>query len=80
MLARFKYANNVSAIDLTKEMPGQVDIPRLRKGKVGGFFWYVHKFICKNVCLSIVSRSTYVECPDHGALGRDFLNPTWLVR
>lgn len=52
MLARFKYANNVSAIDLTKEMPGQVDIPRLRKGKVGGFFWYVHKFICKE-CLPL---------------------------
>jgi membrane dipeptidase len=41
MLARLKYGNNVSAIDLSKEMPRQVDIPRLRKGKVGGFFWSV---------------------------------------
>ena len=23
-------------------MPGHVDIPRLRKGKVGGFFWSVY--------------------------------------
>ena len=41
-LARLKYANNVSAINLSKEMPGQVDIPRLRKGKVGGLFWLEH--------------------------------------
>jgi len=33
------YANNVSAVDLENEMSGHVDIPRLRKGKVGGFFW-----------------------------------------
>jgi membrane dipeptidase len=39
ILARFGYANNVSAIDLESPMPGQVDIPRLRAGKVGGFFW-----------------------------------------
>ncbi|KIK68933.1 hypothetical protein GYMLUDRAFT_34948 [Collybiopsis luxurians FD-317 M1] len=38
-LTRRRYANNVSAIDLNSEMPAHVDIPRLRKGKVGGFFW-----------------------------------------
>ena len=38
-LTRNKFANNASAIDLESEMPGHVDIPRLRKGKVGGFFW-----------------------------------------
>ncbi|KAF9528504.1 membrane dipeptidase-domain-containing protein [Crepidotus variabilis] len=38
-LVRYKYANNVSAIDLNRKMPGHVDIPRLKKGKVGGFFW-----------------------------------------
>jgi membrane dipeptidase len=26
-------------MDLRSEMPGHLDIPRLRKGKVGGFFW-----------------------------------------
>ncbi|KAJ3847539.1 membrane dipeptidase-domain-containing protein [Lentinula lateritia] len=36
------YANNVSAVDLNSEMPAHVDIPRLRKGKVGGFFWSVY--------------------------------------
>ncbi|KAI0748147.1 membrane dipeptidase-domain-containing protein [Daedaleopsis nitida] len=39
ILARMRYANNVSAIDLSKEFEGHVDIPRLRQGKVGGFFW-----------------------------------------
>ncbi|KDR75299.1 hypothetical protein GALMADRAFT_69280 [Galerina marginata CBS 339.88] len=39
ILVRSRYGNNVSAVDLEKEMPAHVDIPRLRKGKVGGFFW-----------------------------------------
>jgi len=39
ILVRMKYANNISAVDLSAEMPGHVDIPRLKKGKVGGFFW-----------------------------------------
>jgi membrane dipeptidase len=38
-LMRIYYANNISAVDLNKPTLGQVDIPRLRKGKVGGFFW-----------------------------------------
>ncbi|KAF8906470.1 membrane dipeptidase-domain-containing protein [Gymnopilus junonius] len=39
ILVRGSYSNNASAVDLESEMPGHVDIPRLRKGKVGGFFW-----------------------------------------
>ncbi|TFK44479.1 membrane dipeptidase-domain-containing protein [Crucibulum laeve] len=39
ILTRAYYANNVSKIDLLSRMPGHVDIPRLRQGKVGGFFW-----------------------------------------
>ncbi|KAJ8696688.1 hypothetical protein PTI98_006536 [Pleurotus ostreatus] len=42
MLARFLYKNNVTAIDLDSPMPAHVDIPRLREGKVGGFFWSVY--------------------------------------
>jgi membrane dipeptidase len=42
MLARVMYANNVSDIDLESPMPAHVDIPRLRKGRVGGFFWSVY--------------------------------------
>ncbi|KAG7090950.1 hypothetical protein E1B28_010020 [Marasmius oreades] len=42
ILARTRYANNVSEIDLENTMPEHVDIPRLRKGKVGGFFWSVY--------------------------------------
>ncbi|GAA5857118.1 hypothetical protein JCM8547_007970 [Rhodosporidiobolus lusitaniae] len=43
ILARWYYANQVNdpSFDLTKRSKGQVDIPRLRKGKVGGFFWSV---------------------------------------
>ncbi|KAF9268765.1 hypothetical protein L218DRAFT_917800 [Marasmius fiardii PR-910] len=42
ILARSLFANNASAIDLRSTMPEHVDIPRLRKGKVGGFFWSVY--------------------------------------
>ncbi|KAJ7502852.1 membrane dipeptidase-domain-containing protein [Mycena galericulata] len=42
ILLRSAFANNVSAVDLTKEFVGHVDIPRLRQGKVGGFFWSVY--------------------------------------
>lgn len=38
-LVRGVYANNASAFDLNGELQGHVDIPRLRKGQVGGFFW-----------------------------------------
>lgn len=41
ILVRGAYANNVTAVDLESPMPGHVDIPRLRTGKVGGFFWCV---------------------------------------
>jgi hypothetical protein len=40
-LVRLEYGNNATAIDLDKPMPGEVDIPRLRAGHVGGFFWCV---------------------------------------
>lgn len=36
------FANNLTAFNLNKRMPGHVDIPRLREGKVGGFFWSVY--------------------------------------
>ncbi|KAF8585804.1 hypothetical protein K439DRAFT_1342695 [Ramaria rubella] len=39
---RSRFRNNLTAVDLRDEMPGHVDIPRLRKGKVGGFFWSVY--------------------------------------
>jgi membrane dipeptidase len=42
MLVRYVYANNISAVDMQSPMPGHVDIPRLRQGKVGGFFWSVY--------------------------------------
>ncbi|KAJ6497811.1 membrane dipeptidase-domain-containing protein [Mycena sanguinolenta] len=42
ILLRFMFSNNISAVDLTKDFVGHVDIPRLRTGKVGGFFWSVY--------------------------------------
>ncbi|GAA6049548.1 hypothetical protein JCM3770_000841 [Rhodotorula araucariae] len=38
IMARWYYANDLDAFDLRKETRGEVDLPRLRKGKVGGFF------------------------------------------
>ena len=42
ILVRFAYKNNVSAVNLNKPFDGHVDIPRLKEGKVGGFFWSVY--------------------------------------
>ncbi|KAH7912281.1 membrane dipeptidase-domain-containing protein [Hygrophoropsis aurantiaca] len=42
MVARFGWQANVSAVPLDKHMPLHVDIPRLRQGKVGGFFWSLY--------------------------------------
>ncbi|KAM0756415.1 hypothetical protein T439DRAFT_321112 [Meredithblackwellia eburnea MCA 4105] len=42
ILARAAFLNNINEIDLEKPTRGQVDIPRLRKGGVGGFFWSVY--------------------------------------
>lgn len=39
ILVRSLYRNNVSAVELEGSMPEHVDIPRLRQGKVGAFFW-----------------------------------------
>ena len=84
ILARRQFSNNVSAIDLKSEMPGHVDIPRLRKGKVGGFFWWVNLGILYHVGLLIYRkyefRSVYVSCPDPVEAGRNFLGATWRVR
>ncbi|KAI0790876.1 membrane dipeptidase-domain-containing protein [Abortiporus biennis] len=38
-LVRAKYSNNASAVNLRLFTPEHVDIPRLRRGRVGGFFW-----------------------------------------
>ncbi|KAH8827962.1 membrane dipeptidase-domain-containing protein [Flagelloscypha sp. PMI_526] len=42
ILIRSLYANNATAVDLESTLPAHVDIPRLRQGKVGGFFWSVY--------------------------------------
>ncbi|KAF8549011.1 hypothetical protein OG21DRAFT_1488871 [Imleria badia] len=41
-VARRRWRNNVSDIPLDAKLPMHVDIPRLREGKVGGFFWSVY--------------------------------------
>ncbi|CAE6522109.1 unnamed protein product [Rhizoctonia solani] len=41
-LVRTVYKNNITAFNLHERMPGHVDIPRIRKGRVGGFFWSVY--------------------------------------
>lgn len=83
-VARLDYANNASAIDLASNMPYHVDIPRLRKGKVGGFFWYASRTLFLGVSTAhpgfLYARSVYADCPDPESEGEDFLNATWRVR
>ncbi|KAI0319593.1 renal dipeptidase family [Amylostereum chailletii] len=62
---RMLSANNVSAIDLESPTAGHVDIPRLRKGKVGGFFWSVYV-----PCSKDIGQDE----------GEDHLQSTWRVR
>ena len=78
VLVRVYYANNVSAFNLNEPMIGHVDIPRLRKGRVGGFFWYVHALL--NTVRVVLSscRSVYAACPKDA--GPDFVDPAWSVR
>ncbi|KAK7045708.1 hypothetical protein VNI00_007541 [Paramarasmius palmivorus] len=82
--ARERYANNVSAIDLESEMPMHVDIPRLREGRVGGFFWrvYTPSIVHAGVMTMFLSqyRSTYVACAKPEEEGPDFVNASWRVR
>ncbi|GJJ05984.1 hypothetical protein Clacol_000171 [Clathrus columnatus] len=42
ILVRHGFRNNVTAVDLRRPTPGHLDIPRLRTGKLGGFFWSVY--------------------------------------
>ena len=41
------FKNDPAKFDLEKDMPYHVDIERLRKGKVGGFFWYAYISGCE---------------------------------
>ncbi|KAH9832292.1 membrane dipeptidase-domain-containing protein [Rhodofomes roseus] len=63
--ARSVYGNNITAFDLNTPTPGHVDIPRLKKGQVGGFFWSV-----------FVNCPAHAGLDD----GPDFLKATWRVR
>ncbi|KAJ3538478.1 hypothetical protein NM688_g6516 [Phlebia brevispora] len=65
ILVRARFANNASAFDLNGDVVGHVDIPRLKAGKVGGFFWSAY--------VSCADWAGYDE-------GADFLNSTWRVR
>ncbi|CCO27295.1 hypothetical protein BN14_01332 [Rhizoctonia solani AG-1 IB] len=41
IMVRDEYRNNISQFDMNRPMKYHVDIPRLRQGKVGGYFWSV---------------------------------------
>ncbi|KAG9104047.1 hypothetical protein FRC06_005944 [Ceratobasidium sp. 370] len=41
-VVRYYHRNNLSDLDMRGRMRAQVDIPRLRDGRVGGFFWSVY--------------------------------------
>lgn len=78
---RLEFGNNVTAIDLDKPTLGQVDVPRLRAGHVGGFFWCVNLRFFDRLSLSN-RRSVYVPCPESNGEdpGKDFLKATSSVR
>jgi membrane dipeptidase len=61
-------------------MPAHVDIPRLRAGKVGGFFWCELIVIALLLWSDVLRRSVYVSCADPVLEGPDFLTSTWRVR
>lgn len=42
ILVRELYGNDITKFDLNKPMQGHVDIPRIREGHLGGFFWSVY--------------------------------------
>ncbi|GAA5972202.1 hypothetical protein JCM11641_002356 [Rhodosporidiobolus odoratus] len=69
ILARWYYANQIDdpEFDLRAPTKGEVDIPRLRKGKVGGFFW--------SVFVPCAEDLGYPEENDG-----NFTTPTWRVR
>lgn len=81
-LVRMNYRNNVSDIPVDVGLPMHVDIPRLREGKVGGFFWYAFSRILYSVRLTRIGwcGSTYVPCAQSSVEGKDFLTSTWRVR
>lgn len=90
LVIRNSYANNLSAVDLESFTAGHVDIPRLRAGKVGGFFWSVYVFfdlrevhlpyMHSHYILHWLNRSIYTVCPKKEDEGDDFTNATWAVR
>ncbi|WWD18107.1 hypothetical protein CI109_102556 [Kwoniella shandongensis] len=41
-IPRMFYKNNVSAFDLNKKTVGHLDVPRIREGHLGGFFWSIY--------------------------------------
>ncbi|KAA1476817.1 hypothetical protein DENSPDRAFT_843909 [Dentipellis sp. KUC8613] len=64
-LVRLRFANNGSAVDLDQPTVGHLDIPRLREGKVGGFFWSVY--------IPCPADSDKQQ-------NEEFVPPTWAVR
>ena len=79
------FKNDLAKFDLEKDMPYQVDIERLRKGKVGGFFWCVidREYNVRDtveLTRSFAIRSVYTPCPDSEEEGPDYVNATLSVR
>lgn len=64
--ARARFANQIGQIDLNDpDFPLHVSIPKLREGRVGGFFWSAYVPCAETVGLDE---------------GKDFVNATWRVR
>ncbi|GAA5852969.1 hypothetical protein JCM9279_000097 [Rhodotorula babjevae] len=64
ILARWYYANDLEAFDLNKATRGQVDLPRLRQGRVGGFFHSVFVPCPEDVGYPVDADSNFTS-PSH---------------
>ena len=69
VLARVKYRDNLTSFPYDSNVYGHVDLPRLRKGHVGGFF-----SIAYVPCPADMNRA------DAKGNEENFLDPSWAVR
>jgi len=74
LVYRFTAANNISAINLREPAFGHLDIPRLREGRVGGFWWSAWV-----PCPPDDGMGNGGDQKGNGTLG-DFIEPQWRVR
>ncbi|KAB5593404.1 hypothetical protein CTheo_3142 [Ceratobasidium theobromae] len=67
LMVREVYRNNITKFNMRERMELQVDIPRLRAGKVGGFFWSVY-VDCADAGTDFTRPTNEVRCVFHSVV------------